>query len=345
MVVSGWLYDGQTSNRVSAQISVRAGQVHVEVDGALRVFPLKQVNVSEPLAQVARTVDLPDGSRFESRELSAMETLFPPQNLWSLIHKIESQLGWAILATIVVLILSWMLYKEGLPWAAKFAAHMVPQEWAEFVEEGTNKSIKQFFGLTSEEVSLAEWPWAPALFKKVEEKYKDKKVNIRPIQSERIGPNAFALPAGTIYITTDLLNVCKNNPDEVYAVLLHEVGHVQHRHGLQMVIQQTGLMVFLSLIVGASDFSNIPLVLMSASYSRDHEKEADVFAAKKLAEEGLSVDLLISALNKMEEFHAKGKNENQETHRMLGILSSHPITADRAVYLREVEQKTKKERK
>lgn len=46
--------------------------------------------------------------------------------------------------------------------------------------------------------------------------------------------NAFAAPGGLIFVTRGMLRCCSSE-DAVAAVLAHEVGHVQHRHGLQAV--------------------------------------------------------------------------------------------------------------
>ena len=63
-------------------------------------------------------------------------------------------------------------------------------------------------------------------------------------------------------------------------VLAHELGHVQHRHGLRLMLRAGAVGVVASVIVG--DFSALlaaaPALLASKSYSRDNEREADVYA-------------------------------------------------------------------
>src|SRR5271165_2407056 len=43
-------------------------------------------------------------------------------------------------------------------------------------------------------------------------------------------PNAFALPNGSVYVTTGLLSLL-NNEDQLASVLAHEITHVTDRHG------------------------------------------------------------------------------------------------------------------
>jgi Zn-dependent protease with chaperone function len=56
-------------------------------------------------------------------------------------------------------------------------------------------------------------------------------------RSSRIGPNALALPGGTLIMTDELVELLQGDTDVVVAVLAHELGHVRHRHGLRAVVQ------------------------------------------------------------------------------------------------------------
>ena len=46
--------------------------------------------------------------------------------------------------------------------------------------------------------------------------------------------NAFATPGGHIFITKGLLRCCRTE-DAVAAVLAHEIGHIQLKHGIQAI--------------------------------------------------------------------------------------------------------------
>jgi len=61
-----------------------------------------------------------------------------------------------------------------------------------------------------------------------------------------------ALPSGDIVLTDKFIELSENQ-DEIDAVLLHEMGHVIHRHGLEMVIEGTLVTVAGMLIVGDSN--------------------------------------------------------------------------------------------
>ena len=54
----------------------------------------------------------------------------------------------------------------------------------------------------------------------------------------RLGPNAFALPGGTIIFTDEMIMLSEHD-DELLAVLIHEIGHVVHRNGMRTIIQDS----------------------------------------------------------------------------------------------------------
>ncbi len=111
------------------------------------------------------------------------------------------------------------------------------------------------------------------------------------------------------------------SPDEIEAVLAHELGHHVHRHILKSIFVQAGITLFgfwaanwaLHYVVDQhmfeelSDFANLPLLalvsvvlsflLMPAlnAYSRFNERQADRFAFESIA----SVEPFISSMNKL----------------------------------------------
>ena len=71
--------------------------------------------------------------------------------------------------------------------------------------------------------------------------------------------------------------------DELVAVLAHEVGHVIHRHGLRVIIQNSLLGFTLLAITGDAAcsselFLGLPVLLTQLAYSRTFECEADSYA-------------------------------------------------------------------
>jgi len=98
--------------------------------------------------------------------------------------------------------------------------------------------------------------------------------------------NAFALPSGDILVTDRLVELAKK-PEELDAILLHEIGHVVHRHGMRQIIQSSALTIILMLVIGDVGAVEewtlaLPGFLLESNYSQGFETEADEYAFKRM---------------------------------------------------------------
>jgi len=99
--------------------------------------------------------------------------------------------------------------------------------------------------------------------------------------------NAFSLPAGEIIITDELVRLAEN-PEQINAILLHEIGHVHHRHVMQQVIRSSLISVVISM--ATSDLSVLedlvvvlPVFVLESGYSQADEIEADAYMFEHMA--------------------------------------------------------------
>jgi predicted Zn-dependent protease len=103
--------------------------------------------------------------------------------------------------------------------------------------------------------------------------------------------NAFALPGGRIYITKGLLDLMTNEA-QLAAVLGHEIGHVDERHGTKSVVAGVGVTALLTLASGLTnkqvlqDGYALLANLFQAGYSRDNESESDEFGLDTMVAAG-----------------------------------------------------------
>lgn len=103
--------------------------------------------------------------------------------------------------------------------------------------------------------------------------------------------NAFALPGGFVVIFQGLIDAA-DGPDEVAAVLAHEIGHVISRDPTRHALRSAGSIGVLGLLFG--DFAGGAAVLflterlISAQYSQGAEAGADEFAHAVLAQAGIN---------------------------------------------------------
>lgn len=114
--------------------------------------------------------------------------------------------------------------------------------------------------------------------------------------------NALAAPGGLIFVTRGLLRCCRHE-DAAAAVLAHEIGHVQHKHGLQAIEKSRVIEALTTLgAEGAKTFggaeiaqltttfeksiTDITNTLINNGYSRVFEREADQAAVTILKRVG-----------------------------------------------------------
>jgi predicted Zn-dependent protease len=144
--------------------------------------------------------------------------------------------------------------------------------------------------------------------------------------------NAFAAPAGYIYIHTETILMARN-VSELAGVIAHEVGHVVSRHIAENYGRQrnTGI-AHQSLVLAAGAFGGSPAagaanlggVLAGTAYlnkfGRDAERESDAFAVEVMPQAGYDPIGLVTFFKTLRSQAGSGG---------ASFLSSHPATDDR----------------
>jgi hypothetical protein len=139
------------------------------------------------------------------------------------------------------------------------------------------------------------------------------------------GPNAFALPGGLIVITDDMVKAASTT-EEVMAVLAHEIGHVELRHTLRSVLQQSVIGVAVATLTSDAAslgvaVAGLPMLVARTKYSREFEAAADKYAFQLLKQKGYSPADFASLMERLEK-HTKQPG-------IFAFISSHPVTSER----------------
>ncbi len=335
-------FDGRSSKRHPVSLGVEDGHAVVEGDGVSRREPLQAVRVSERMGGAARMVSFPDGAFCEVRDHDALDALLHAtgyrdsivvrmQNRWRI-----AAAGIAICAALVV-----VTYLFVLPWAADQAAAHVPASAIETMSTRTLELLDEHL-LEPSKASPERARELAAKFARLSTPDGSKIAHRLEFRSApRIGPNAFALPSGTIIVTDELLALTDRD-DEILGVLAHELGHVARRHGVRQVLQSSVVGLFVTWYLGdvSSLLTAVPAALLEARYSRDHEREADEYAARMLRHNAMSPELLATMLGRLERAHGAEESEPKadDATRDRGLpeyLSTHPATAERIEALRQ----------
>lgn len=153
------------------------------------------------------------------------------------------------------------------------------------------------------------------------------------IESDDI--NAFAAPAGHVYIHTETILKARN-VSELAGVMAHEVGHVVHRHVAENynrarntdLLYQAGV-VATSILAGGAAGSlaqlggGLAAMAFINSFTREAEVEADSFAVEIMPRAGYHPQGLVTFFETL---------RNQGGPNVPAFLSSHPATEDRIAH-------------
>lgn len=251
------------------------------------------------------------------------------------------QQSWRLAALSLALLVAGLAagYRWGLPWAVDRAVDVLPpaveRSLGEHVLAGLDGDWLKPSRLDAARQRDWQQRWAAALDKA----RADGRVAL-PARYEihfrdggkALGPNAFALPGGDIVITDALLELLHDEPDAVMTVLAHELGHVNHRHGLRLMLRAGAVGIVASVIVG--DFSSLlaaaPAVLASNAYSRDNEREADFYGRALARAGGVDTSRMAVFFGRLAKKHASVDN-----NPVAIAISSHPADEERVRFFSE----------
>lgn len=144
--------------------------------------------------------------------------------------------------------------------------------------------------------------------------------------------NAFALPGGYVVFFRGMIDAALS-PNEIAAVMAHEVGHVENRDPTRHALRSAGSIGILGLLLG--DFAGGAAVLflteqlISANYAQGAESGADEFAFTALE----AADVSPAALGDMFE---RLRDKYGDTEGVVSHFVSHPTLTSRITRAREV---------
>lgn len=326
--VAATYHDGRTSASRAVRVGVADGLVHIDGGEVSTAFPLSAVSLEPRLGNLARRLDLPDGASCQvPADFELPIQGGAPARVERWIN--EAEIRWlpATIAALLVVAAMWAAIVYGVPAAANVVARRISPS----MERGMGA---QALG-TLDRVALAP-STLPAdrqaqLAARFDEVSRLASPDGGPTlifrASPAVGPNAFALPGGTIVLLDELVAEADND-DEIVAVLAHEIGHVQERHTLRHVLQTSAAGVVLATVLGdvvsATTYAvaAVPTFLLNARYSRAFELEADKFGFALLDQAGIDRAHFVRFLTRLEAKHGG-------TGSLPGWLATHPRADER----------------
>lgn len=329
-------FDGRSARPQPVQAWIDRGELHFDDQHV----PLARLTWPERQRHGQRQILLPDGGVLSFGDAAAFDA-------WALASGrrdslvVRWQQSWRLAALALLLLVTGLAagYRWGLPWAVDVAVDVMPRSVELRIGEHVMSSLEGDWLKPSELSPEAQQAWRERWAGMIGRARAagavpvpgDFEIHIRD-GGKRLGPNAFALPGGDIVITDALLELLADEPDAVTTVLAHELGHVHHRHGLRLMLKASAVGIVASVVVG--DFSALlaaaPALLASNGYSRDSEREADVYARALARAGGADTSRMAVFFERLAKEHAR-----VEDNLVAIAFSSHPADAERVKFFSE----------
>ena len=234
-------------------------------------------------------------------------------------------LGWAAAAVASVFLIVFVL----VPVMADQMARVLPPAGEEALGDATLNQIQVALGSDFSPVDFCETPEGTAamdlMLRRVSGFRLDLPYPVTVSVLDHGMVNAFALPGGQVVFFRGMLEVAES-PDEIAAVLAHEIGHVAARDPTRIALRSAGSLGVLGLLFG--DFAGGAAVLflveqlIQADYTREAEAAADAFGISLLQDAGVDPGALGDLFQKLLDDY--GDATGIAAHFM-----SHPALGDR----------------
>lgn len=286
----GTAYLAGSSRQISARLDVapcegeRWLRLVGQGDDEFSRAPLNEVTVQAALGRTARKLIFSDGTVFETADHTGFARLDEGSPSMRL-HMLERFGPHLIAFAIACLGAAYLLWRYGLDILAALAVVLTPQLVVEKIDIGALRTI-DFAMAQPSNLDDMQKQRARAIY--------DQLLSALPVEERQehgftllfrsmpdVGPNAFALPGGTMVLTDELLKTFPNE-NVIAAIIGHEIGHVVQEHGLRRLYRSLSAYVLIALLAGDTGpiLEDILLegsVLLSLSYDRAQETAADEF--------------------------------------------------------------------
>jgi Zn-dependent protease with chaperone function len=324
-------YDGRAARRHEVTLHFdHAGDLEITgLDRVLR-YPFSQLRISSRLGATPRHITLPDGGKCETAANEQIDALLAARGAGTharLLHAMESRWPWILALFVLTAGVVWTTVKYGVPDLARRTAFALPVSADQELGKSTLQSLDKML-LAPSKLDAARKTALQARFGEMvaglDGRYRFRlELRASPV----LGPNALALPDGTIVLTDELVRLAERD-EELLAVMAHEIGHVVHRHSLRGVLQSSAVGLLVAFAMGdvmslTSLAAALPTMLVEAKFSRDFEREADEYALHVMRSRNISPQHAAAILTRLAE-------RTGEKGRQLSYLSSHPGTEERA---------------
>ncbi len=331
-------FDGRSPQAQAASVWLDGDELVLSTAQGERRYPRRAVRWPERQTHGQRQAELPDGGLLQHAQAAEWD------DWWAASGGAQSRVvgwqqswratAWALVGSVVFLAASWVW---GVPLLSRGLVQLVPQSLEATLGDAGFEQISAVFlrpsGLPAERQDAIRQRFE----RLVQGAYPQGDAPTWRLSfhsAPALGPNALALPGGTIAMTDELVRMLDDQPDAIQGILAHELGHVVHRDGLDMLVRSSLVSALVGVVLGdATGFvASVPATLATQSYSRDAERAADRFAAEFLQANGISPAVMAVFFERIAAL--QGDDEGDEKGPPIAI-ASHPDHEERIRFFTE----------
>ncbi|NVM23150.1 MAG: M48 family metallopeptidase [Desulfobacterales bacterium] len=318
-------FDGKRSAKTDVLVRFMGGRFYVSGEHVDVSYDLDDATISKRIGNSARFISFADGSKCESRENDKIDHILKTagkDRAALFVHKLESKLKYVLLALAVTIVISIITITYAIPTLAEYVAFSLHQSTLRPLGESALSTLDDVLFSPSElnkETRDGVMGVFEGIVTEIDSTYE---YGLEFRKSDKVGANAVALPSGIIVITDEMVKLAAND-EELTGVLAHEVGHIENRHSLRTLLQNSiAALVIVSVTGDISSLSaGIPGLFLKLKFSRDFEREADCYAIEYLRRAEIPTKHFAHFLKRL---GSKSPNSS-----VMSYISTHPQTSER----------------
>ncbi|ASY61790.1 Zn-dependent protease with chaperone function [Sinorhizobium sojae CCBAU 05684] len=330
-IAQGEWHPAGSSRSVPCRLVEDGGRLVVRDDARAELAggSLSLVEISARVGRIPRRITFPDGSLFETGENDAVDRFLARKGRGrqGIVHWLEQFHPRLIAFVAATILLGVLVYRVALPALVELAVAVTPPIVPQIMSASTLETMDRTvlgpskLDETIRSQILEGFRRIAAHSQGGEAAYT---LNFR--EGGPVGPNAFALPDGTLILTDELVELAGGDTEMIVGVLAHEIGHVEHEHSLRQIYRAAGIAGLIMLFAGdigsgAEDVLVQGSGLLALSYSRAAEAEADRHSVALMMRAGFDP----TAIARFFELLETKLHDSSDT----SIFSTHPGTPER----------------
>ena len=307
--IEGRFYPPQSSDGCDGTLRVAEDDVYATVFSEGReALPRSEIRIEPRIGSMPRKIYLPNGFMFETPDTEAVDAI-DGKKRWKILARLEKT-GWHLIPfAILTPVLAVAFYRMMIPLIISAGLFFTPDGLPKRIDRASLGSLDKIW-MRPTAVDRARQNELTAMF--------DGLVNARPEGRQRRVPdyelkfrkmrppmpNAFALPGGTIVLTDTLVRDFDDD-DVLAGIMAHEIAHVDYEHSLRQIYRAIGMAALINMIAGDAgpmleDLLLEGSALLSLSFSRKHELQADSYSVPLMQAVGRRPDAILAFFEALE---------------------------------------------